>query len=187
MHEDDSERESFEETIREIAREVSESVERAIEQVDLDGIAGAFGVDPAKAREWVDSAGGWLRVQVEHLGEDAANWGAPKQAAPREQSQSADRTARPAEQEDPLRHAGPHPLDLPSEEQGLALAALDSGRWTVEPGTDTLAARGEGPGPSDALGLVRELRARDWISADGAVTAVGHHALQRWIDSTKAR
>jgi len=89
--------------------------------------------------------------------------------------------------EDPLRGAGPHPLDLPTEEQGLALAALDSGRWVIEPGTGALSAHGEGPGPNDALGLVRELRARDWIAADGAITLAGRSALGRWLDAAPPR
>jgi hypothetical protein len=76
---------------------------------------------------------------------------------------------------------------MPTEEQGLALAALESGRWTVEPGTDTLASHGEGPGPSDALGLVRELRARDWIAAEGKLTSAGRHALDRWLEGATNR
>ena len=78
-------------------------------------------------------------------------------------------------------------MDLPTEEQGLALAALASGRWTVEPGSNTLVADGGGPGPRDALGLVGELRARDWIAADGGVTLVGSHALSRWLDASGPR
>jgi hypothetical protein len=85
--------------------------------------------------------------------------------------------------DDLLRSAGPHPLDLPTGEQGLALAALDSGRWTVEPGSNALATNGQGPGPSDAMGLVGELRARDWIAANGEVTLAGRNALTRWLDS----
>jgi hypothetical protein len=85
--------------------------------------------------------------------------------------------------EDPLRHAGPHPLDLPTADQGLALAALDSGRWRVEPGTSALTVHGEGPGPRDALGLVRELRVRDWMTADGEITLAGRNALRRWLDA----
>ncbi len=80
-----------------------------------------------------------------------------------------------------------HPLDLPTEEQALALAALDSGRWTVEPGSDSLTAKGDGPGPSDALGIVRELRVRDWIGPDGELTQVGHHALSRWLSAANRR
>jgi hypothetical protein len=85
--------------------------------------------------------------------------------------------------DDPLRHAGPHPLDLPTTEQGAALAALESGRWRVEPGTATLGVHGEGPGPHDALGLVRELRVRDWITPDGELTLAGRKALARWLDA----
>ncbi len=76
---------------------------------------------------------------------------------------------------------------MPTDDQGLALAALDSARWSVEPGTEALAARGEGPGPSDALGLVRELRSRDWLDDDGEITLVGRHALSRWLDAAKPR
>jgi hypothetical protein len=61
---------------------------------------------------------------------------------------------------------------------------LDSGRWTVEPGTSALSSHSDGPAPSDALGIVRELRVRDWIDSDGEVTMVGRHALSRWLDAT---
>jgi hypothetical protein len=88
----------------------------------------------------------------------------------------------PAGPSDPLRDAAPHPLDMPSEEQGAALAALDSGRWTVEPGTDRLLAHGDGPAPASGLGLVRELRVRDWLGADGRLTLAGRRALERWLD-----
>jgi hypothetical protein len=97
------------------------------------------------------------------------------------QAFTAHRGAPPAPS-DPLRDAGPHPLDLPTEEQGVALAALDSGRWTVEPGTEALVAHGPGPAPDDALGLVRELRVRDWLDADGALTLTGRNALERWLE-----
>lgn len=164
--------ESFEERLRAIAREVSRSIERAA-QVDLDEIASAMGVDPGRASEWVDGAMGWLRNQAESFGDDATVWG----------SGSAPASSEVAPHDERLRSAGPHPLDLPTDDQGLALAALDSGRWTVEPGSHTLAVHGEGPGPRDAVSLVGELRARDWIAADGAVTLVGHHALSRWLDA----
>jgi hypothetical protein len=62
----------------------------------------------------------------------------------------------------------------------LALSALDSGRWTVRPGSNQLAGTGEGPAPPDVADLVGELRARDWITADGTLTLVGRHALARW-------
>lgn len=170
---DDRSDENFEETLRSIARELGRSVERAVDGVNLDEFAEAVGVDPDLAREWAESAGSWLRAQAENVGDEVTfRIGRPR---------------RGAGGEDPLRGAAPHPLDLPTEEQGVALAALDSGRWTVEPGTDSLAAKGEGPGPSDALGIVRELRVRDWISATGELTLVGHYALSRWLDATTPR
>ncbi len=55
----------------------------------------------------------------------------------------------------------------------------------MEPATQRLTARGDGPAPSDALGLVRELRARDWIAADGEITLAGRSALARWLDSAQ--
>jgi hypothetical protein len=170
---DDSSDESFEETVRSIARELGRSVERAMGNVDLDEIAGAIGVDPVLAREWVDTAGSWLNAQAERLGDEV--------------TLRASGPTHTSAREDSLQSAAPHPLDLPTEEQGVALAALDSGRWMVEPGTDALGAKGGGPGPRDALGIVRELRVRDWIAADGEVTLVGRHALSRWLDAATPR
>jgi hypothetical protein len=179
MFEDDDEtNENFEETLRSIAHELGESVHRTMSQFDVDEIADAIGVDADRAREWVDTAAAWLSRRVENFGEDFT---VPAAWRP---------TPRPANDPpatDPLRGAARHPLDMPTEEQGLALAALESGRWTVEPGTETLAAHGEGPGPSDALGLVRELRGRDWIAADGKLTTVGRRALDRWVESATKR
>jgi hypothetical protein len=172
MHGDDSSDEGFEETLRSIARELARSVEQAMDQIDLDEFGDKLGVDPAAARQWVESASSWVRSQTE-MGDEGAFSG---------------RRSRPAAAgEDVLRGAAAHPLDPPTEEQGLALAALDSGRWMVEPGADALAVRGEGPGPSDALGIVRELRVRDWIAADGEMTLAGRHALSRWLDAAPPR
>ena len=169
MSEHDNNGESFEDRLRSMAEELGHYIERSVENVDLDDIADSVGVDPSAARSWVETAGSWLRAQTENLGEEFAH----RVVDPRR------RIARV----DPLGAAAPHPLDLPTEEQGLALAALDSGRWTVEPGTDALAARGQGPGPDNALGVVRELRARDWIGRDGELTLAGRHALGRWLES----
>jgi hypothetical protein len=161
--------ESFEETLRSIAGELGRFIERSLDNADVDEAADAVGVDPAVARDWVESAGSWLRGQAQNLGDELAHRvGAAGQKANRI---------------DPLASIAPHPLDLPTEEQGLALAALDSARWTVEPGTDALTPQGDGPGPSDALGIVRELRVRDWIGPDGELTLVGRHALSRWLDA----
>lgn len=165
--------ESFEDRLRSMAEELGRYIERSVENVDLDEFANSVGFDPDAARSWVETAGSWLRAQTENLGEEFAH----RVIDPRK------RIARV----DPLGAAAPHPLDLPTEEQGIALAALDSGRWTVEPGTDALAARGQGPGPDNALGVVRELRARDWIGLDGELTLAGQHALSRWLDSALNR
>jgi hypothetical protein len=182
MSADDGHNESFEEKVRAIARELGRSAER-MSQVDIDQIAESFGIDADKAKDWADTAGRWLRGQVEHFGDDfagaaesfATQWPQPTTPRPPER--------RPDPVTDPLRSAGPHPLDLPSDEQGAALAALESGRWTVEAGTNRLTGHGDGEGPSDALGLVRELHARDWIDARGHVTLVGRSALGRWLQS----
>jgi hypothetical protein len=159
MWEDEPDHESFEQRLRQMAEEIGRSVER-VRQLDVDEIANAVGVEPEILREWADFAGGWLRQRV-----------------------SADAPQPAPAADDPLRSAGPHPLDLPSDDQGLALAALSSGRWTVEPGSGALSAHGEGPGPSDAIDLARELRARDWMTAEGKLTEVGRHALARWLDA----
>lgn len=172
---------SFEDSLRAMARELGQSVERAMEHIDLDDIAGMVGVDPERAREWAQGAGSWLRQQAEGFDPRASRPSPPDPPAPRQDTRPS---ARPAPEGFPT--VAPHPLDLPSEEQGVALAALDSGRWTVEPGTQRLTSRGHGPGPSDALGLVRELRARDWIADDGEITRAGRRALDRWLDASAA-
>jgi hypothetical protein len=170
----DPEDRSFEETLRSIAGELGRFIERSIENVDVDHFAESMGVDSEAARGWIDGAGSWLRGNAENLGEEMA----------RRAGAARPHAARPV---DPLGGMGPHPLDVPTEEQGRALAALESGRWTVEPGTEALGASGEGPAPSDALGLVRELRVRDWITPDGKLTLVGRAALSRWLDAAARR
>jgi hypothetical protein len=165
--------ESFEELLRLIALQFGGQIERAVDNVDLGDVADSVGVDPAVVREWVEGASSWLRSQTQGLGNEPGGRAAESR-----------RAAGPV---DPLVGAAPHPLDLPTDEQGLALAALDSGRWTVEPGTEALAAKGDGPGPSDALGIVRELRVRDWIAVGGELTLVGRHALGRWLRAATLR
>jgi hypothetical protein len=183
MSEDEPTGDSFEEQLRAIARELGRSVERAVDNIDVDDFAQMFGVDASSAREWMESAGTWLRSQVERFDEDFSvrmpgPWQPPAGDTP-----SRSNNPLRSGSDDPLRSAEPHPLDLPTDEQGMALAALESGRWMVEPGTDALAARGDGPGPSDALGIVRELRVRDWLGADGEITLVGRRALSRWLEA----
>ncbi|HYB29351.1 MAG TPA: hypothetical protein VEF89_22260 [Solirubrobacteraceae bacterium] len=177
MFENDPGGESFEDALRSIAAELGQYIERSLENIDADDIADRIGVDPATAGEWAENAGSWLRALTSGLGEEIA----------RRTSGPGPGPGRKVVPADPLGIAGPHPLDQPTDEQGLALAALDSGRWIIEPGTDALASRGEGPGPSDALGIVRELRARDWIAADGKLTLTGRGALTRWLDAAASR
>ena len=162
-------RHGFEDLFRKFAEEVERGIERASE--DLDGLARMSGMDPDDARRWMEAAGQWVRGQVE--GAAPGGPGGP--------AQPAERPAGPLRADDPLHGASPHPLDLPTTDQGVALAALDSGRWTLEPGTSILTVRGDGPGPSDALGLVRELRVRDWLDGEGRMTLAGRRALERWL------
>ncbi|HEY2436251.1 MAG TPA: hypothetical protein VGH93_03660 [Solirubrobacteraceae bacterium] len=183
--------EDFDDTVRSIAHEIRESVERMAAQVDVDDLAGYVGVNPDRAREWMESAASWFGSQLEHLGDEfASRTGGSasehgftsKPGASASESQGAD--SRAADAEDALRGAAPHPLDLPTAEQGRALAALESGRWFVEPGSNRLESHGDGPSPSGAFGLVQELRGRDWIAADGELTLAGRHALTRWLQAS---
>jgi hypothetical protein len=160
---------SFEDALRQIADEVTRGIER-FQSGELENMARGYGLDPDRAKSLFDSAGDWLRSQAENVNFESAP--AP---APQEKPAATDWDFE-------IRAAGPDPLDMPTEDQGRALAALDSGRWTIEPGTSALSSHGDGPGPSDALGLVRELRVRDWIDADGDVTLTGRAALRRWLD-----
>ena len=168
MDEDRPDRNSFEDVARALAEEVNRAMER-LSEIDVEEIARTASAEAERARRWVDDMAARLREQADALGNASSG------------PADAPRTA-PAAVEDPLRNAGPHPLDHPTAEQGLALAALDSGRWKLEPGTSAFAVHGDGPGPSDALGLVRELRVRDWMTSDGEITLAGRKALGRWLD-----
>ena len=166
---DDEHRDSFEEAFRRIAEGVSDSFARA-ERGEFDGLARAIGVDPDQARRWAAEASGWLQEQRTHF-EGPAPAPAKSETAPAEPQS--------------LGGLGPDPRDLPTEEQGIALAALQSGRWTIEPGTSVIASVRDGQGPRDALGVVRDLRVRDWLGEDGAVTPAGRHALERWLEAPR--
>ena len=170
---DDDKPKSFEDALREIADEVQRGFQR-LQSGDFEDVARTYGVDADRAKKFVDNAGEWLRAQADTFG--GSPFPAPAPTASGHDTQPAGKW------QDPLSGAGPDPLDKPTEEQGRALAALDSGRWVIEPGTSMLTSIGDGPGPSDALGLVRELRVRDWIDANGDVTMVGAAALRRWLD-----
>jgi hypothetical protein len=188
---DEEDHEDFEDTVRSIAHEIRESVERMAAQVDVDDLAGYVGVDPDRARDWMESAASWFGAQLEHLGDEFASrtGGSAFESGFKSRPAGSGSESRGfgspgAEADDPLRGAAPHPLDLPTDEQGRALAALESGRWFVEPASNRLESRGDGPAQSGALGLVQELRARDWIAADGELTLTGRHALTRWLQAS---
>ncbi len=166
MSDDAPDDEGLEARLRRLAQQLSQSVEH-LEELDLDRLARLTGVDADRARELIQGAGEWLNGQADEVVSEAVQrFGGLIDAV------SRGPVATPS--------AGPHPLDLPTDAQGLALSAVDSGRWTVEPGSHVLLANGEGPAPADAEGLVGELRARDWINAGGELTLVGHNALRRW-------
>jgi hypothetical protein len=178
MSDEDTPRKSFEDALRAIGDEVTRAVDR-LSEMDLDDVARSVGVDPDQARGWVDDAGAWLRQQADSFDTskfDAASFRASWTSSTPASDPSDPRT-------DALGDAAPHPLDQPTAQQGQALAALDSGRWAIEPGTSALVGRGDGPAPHDALGLVRELRVRDWLDADGHLTLTGRAALARWLDA----
>jgi hypothetical protein len=148
------------------AREVGQSLERAAGRLDLDEIADRIGTGGERIKDVASSAGQWLNGQFQEP--DARSSAGGRGPAGRR-----------------LPPAGPHPLDVPTEEQALVLGALDSGRWKVGPGTDELIAAGEGPSPGERAGVVSELRARDWIAASGELTVLGRAALERWGESSR--
>src|SRR3954462_9203287 len=151
MSDDEADGRSFEDVARALADEVNRAVER-LSTIDLDDIARAANEEAERARRWI---------------EDLA----------RSLTQTGDAAMRP--EDAPGHHAGPHPLAMPTAEQGIALAALESGRLRIESGTFTVH---DGPGPSDPLGMLRELRVSDWVTADGELTLTGRNALARWLE-----
>src|SRR5690348_10960479 len=149
-----SDHDSFEDRLRAIADEISRSVQR-FSELDMEELSQRYGVDADRARAFADAAGQWLN---ERFSKGYPLFGPFGHA-------DDDRTARPpsddpdldvrtgAGQTQPGSEPGPHPLDLPSEQQGLALSALDSGRWTLRPGSGQLAGTSVGaePVPSDVV------------------------------------
>ena len=170
-------------SLEDIARTLADEVRRALERVsgiDVDELARSASAEAERAREWFD---GFAR----RWGEGTATWSAgfadefARDPAP---GPAPDPAADDADAADPLGYAGPSPLDVPTGDQGLALAALDSGRWRLEPGTSAFVVFGDGPAPRDALGLALELRVRDWMSGDGEITLAGRHALKHWLEAS---
>lgn len=179
-----SEHDSFEDRVRALADQISRSMQRMAE-VDLEQLAEGYGVDVDRARTAASAAGQWLSDRLSS-GEplfDADRSDDHGSAAPGPDANFEQQVVQATESGHRSASPGPHPLDLATGRQGLALSALDSLRWTVRPGSNQLAGTGAGPLPpemADASDLVGDLRARDWITADGALTLVGRHALARW-------
>ncbi len=171
MPDDDKQGSSFDDVLRAIAQEVKSSLDRVSED-DIESWTRKAGLDPETGVQWFQTARDWVQEQADGLVDH------PAAAAPAPGPSSTPA----ADASDP--RTAPHPLDLPTDEQGAALAALDSGRWALEPGTMALTVVGDGPGPTDALGLVRSLRVRDWLRADGTPTVAGLRALERWLATT---
>jgi hypothetical protein len=175
---DDDRPKSFEETLRAIAAEVTKSAER-LAQTDfgeLERLARQNGLDPDRARGMADEAGDWLRKTF--AGESPSTPADPTPGPMAADLQPDDVT------DAPIADGVPSPLDVPTAEQGQALAALDSGRWTVEPGSVALATQtGIGPQPRNAHALGLALHVRDWVDQDGQLTSAGGHALERWLES----
>lgn len=181
-----SDHDSFEDRLRAIADEISRSVQR-ISELDMDELSQRYGVDAERARALTDAAGQWLSERLsagEPLFGRAPHADDESTVAPLSADLDRDRPSE-AGRTGSVSASGPHPLDVPSDHQGVALSALDSGRWTVRPGSGQLIGTGIGaePVPSDVVG---ELRARDWITADGTLTLVGRRALARWCLTVEA-
>jgi hypothetical protein len=170
-----SDHENFEDRLRAFADQLNRSVQR-FSELDLEELADRYGVDSQQARAFADMAGQWLS--------DRMSGGDPLFSQPEPGARPSRPGPAPSPSPSPregasARSGGPHPLDAPTEAQGLALAALDSGRWTVRPGSNALSGSGIGPEPTGA-DLVGDLRARDWIAVDGGLTLAGRNALTRW-------
>jgi hypothetical protein len=154
----------FEDRVKAIADQIAKSLTS-----DIDEVAQRLGVDPDRAREVAGTLERWLSDRL-----------------PGQEPRIGDQPHAPATAQHTAQTTtfgpGPHPLDLPTPEQGIALSALDSGRFTVRPGSSELAGTGADPqlGVGERADLVNELRARDWITPDGTLTMVGRQALLRW-------
>lgn len=169
----------FEARLRALAQQLS----RSISEVDLNEVADRLGVDADRVRGAAGAVEDWLNDRADP-GEPlfSSGPGAPHEYDPPAPFGATERAASPR------RPAGPHPLDLPSDAQGRTLSALDSGRWTVRPGSGQVSNSepAVGPPPPDHADLAGELRARDWIAADGTLTLAGRQALERWCRTAGA-
>lgn len=165
----------FDDVVRGIVGEAVRFAEQASRR-EASGFGGAGGIDLDRARRWADDVG------RRFAGEAAATRGSDRPAGT-----SAAPTTRQGAHEVPVVDAEvvvpapPHPRDVPTEEQGRALAALDSGRWSLDPEAGRLVSAHDGPAPERPKRLARELRARDWVDEDGRPSRAGARALDRWL------
>src|ERR1700761_6573034 len=107
------EHENFEDRLRAMADEISRSLQR-MSEVDLDDLAERYGLDVDRARTFADAAGKWLSDRLPR------GRGAPAGGKPADPDVAE---PRPGLEKAPAA-SGPHPLDLPTDAQGLALSAL---------------------------------------------------------------
>ena len=168
---------TFEEALRAIADEVARH-RRGSSRATSRTSRATYGVDADRAKRFMDNAGDWLRAQADAFGA----YGPFPAGDPASES-------RPAE-----------PANVVMGRRRCAARART--RWTRRPTSRaarwprwTPAAGRSSPAPARSpptvtaparatrSGLVRELRVRDWIDADGEVTLVGRAALQRWLDT----
>ncbi|HET9074836.1 MAG TPA: hypothetical protein VFN48_09670 [Solirubrobacteraceae bacterium] len=201
----DGEGDSGDPVLRWIAQQIQRSV-RDLEQLDVEAIARVTGWDPERVREQIDTAGEWITSHAEDLSE-----GALRRLESVVDPDTLKRVSGLLDPEVLRRFTGgfsgfsgfgssggsggpsggsaaggpsgtaPHPLDVPTPAQGLALSAIDSGRWSVAPGSHEFVTHDGSAAPPDASGLIGELRARDWIDSSGSLTQVGRNALTRWM------
>lgn len=163
----------FDDVVRGIVGEAVRFAEQASRR-DASGFGGAGGIDLDRARRWADDIG------RRFAGEAAATRGSDGPTGTSEASPARRPQPVPAH-EGALAQAPGHPRDLPTEAQGRALAALDSGRWRLDAGAARLVCAHDGPAPERPKRLARELRARDWVGEDGRPSRAGRRALDRWL------
>ena len=121
-----------------------------------------------------------LRPRRRRAGDRARPGGGPATGARVVQRPLRRRTAGPS---DPLRDRCARTRSTcRRRSRALALAALESGRWTVEPGTSMLVAHGEGPAPDEhARPGARAARARLDDAGWRGDARPGTRALERWL------
>jgi len=172
-----SDHESFEDWLRAIADEISRSVQR-MSEFDVEDLSHRYGVDADRARAFADAAGRWLNDRfsasdpqfghIEHPDDDSAA---------RPPGADLDLEGRPEAKQTQPPGPGPHPLDLATDQQGISLSALDSGRWTVRPGSNQLA--GTGTGMERDYDYTTAIWAEDMLDPQAIGKSAGERAVKR--------